>query len=68
MSTFELAGEAMLQVQDGNRSLADALVALFRRRAQRPVSERGFSGASFGDQEPALAAEAGALPEEMRII
>ena len=69
MSTFELAGQAMLQVQDGNRSLLNALLALFRRPAREGQAyEPRFGGASFAQQEPDLTAEAGVLPDEMRII
>ena len=65
MTTFEPAGNAMLQMQDGTRTLAQALAALFSRHGDTPRT--GFTGATFLAQEPGLASEA-KLPEYMRII
>ena len=65
MTTFELAGRAMMQAHEGNRGLAQAIAEFFaRRRALGPAS---LAGATFLDLEPDLASEA-RLPEHMRII
>ncbi len=60
MSTFELAGEAMLQVQEGNRGFALALNKLFRSlfAASTGVSNPALLGSvTFHQQEPDLAKE-----------
>ena len=64
MTTFELAGQAMMHMQDSNRGLAHALAEFFRRRTADKTS---FSGATFLGQEPDLANEA-KLPDYMRTI
>ena len=65
MTTFELAGQAMLQAQDGNMSVARLLARFFGRRGT--PDQTAFTGATFLEQEPDLANEA-RLPEHMRII
>jgi hypothetical protein len=60
MSTFELAGEAMLQVHEGNRGFALALSKLFRGlfTASTGVSAPVLLGSvTFHQQEPDLAKE-----------
>ncbi len=60
MSTFELAGEAMLQVQEGNRGFALALSKLFRSlfTATTGVADATVLGSvTFHQQEPNLAKE-----------
>ena len=60
MSTFELAGEAMLQAQEGNRTLALALARVFRGlfagNKLTPDTTR-LGGPTFVQQEPNLAQE-----------
>ncbi len=60
MSTFELAGEAMLQVQEGNRGFALALSNFFRSlfSATKGLPEAASLGSvTFHQQEPDLAKE-----------
>ena len=64
MTTFELAGQAMIQSQDGSRSLAQAVAQFFSRRRPEQTS---LAGVTFLEQEPGLANEA-KLPEYMRTI
>ena len=65
MTTFELAGEAMLQMHEGNRSIARVLASFFR--PGRGAAPESMSGATFLEQEPDLVAEA-RLPAVMRTI
>jgi hypothetical protein len=60
MSTFELAGEAMLQVQEGNRGFALALSNFFRTlfSASKALPDAASLGSiTFHQQEPDLAKE-----------
>ena len=65
MTTFELAGQAMLQMQDGNANFA-RILARFLGRGSAP-DQTAFTGATFLEQEPDLANEAH-LPPHMGAI
>ena len=58
MSTFELAGEAMLQMQEGNRGFALALGRFLSGVFSKRAPETALLGSpSFFQQEPDLAKE-----------
>ncbi len=68
MTTFEHAGHAMAQVQAGNRSLLQDILAFFGRSSAPADDDASLSGYSLIDLEPGLAAEANTLPDHMRTI
>jgi hypothetical protein len=66
MNSFEMAGTAMIQRHEGNRVITemmlDGLRSLTRRLGFGAPADDALTGASFLQQEPDLAKEAGIMP------
>jgi hypothetical protein len=57
MSSFELAGQAMLQMHEGNRTFAAALARFFSSLVASSDKAASLSSPTFFQQEPDLAKE-----------